>query len=271
MGTPAADDAAGHRGAGRLDGKVALVTGGAGDIGIAIALRFAREGARVALLDLRLVELEARVAGLTEGGVTMAQDRLVVLGCDIADPQQVEDAVAEVAARWRQLDILVNNAATETPASPVAGIAIEDWRRTLDVNLTGAWLMCRSCLPLMIASGGGVVINVASQLGHVAASGRGAYGVSKAGLIALARAIAVDHAGDGIRANSISPGAIMTRRLTDRYGSQEAVARRLSPRYLTGRIGIADDVAAAAAFLASDEASFVTGSDLLADGGYTAV
>ena len=249
----------------KLAGKVAIISGGAGDIGRAIARRFLQAGACVALLDRRQPELDEAAARLAPS------DRVLALACDITDPAQSHAAVTAVAARWRQVDILVNNAATDTPSAPVAQLGIEDWRRTLEVNVTGAWLLCRSCLPLMIAAQGGVVLNIASQLGQVAAAGRGAYGVSKAALIALARAIAVDHAAQGIRAVSLSPGAIMTGRLLDRYGDEDAVGARLAPRYPMGRIGTADEVAAAALFLASDDASFVTGTDLMVDGGYTAI
>ena len=249
----------------QLAGRIAIVTGGAGDIGLAIASRFLQAGARVALLDRPGVRLDAAAARFGSCADVLA------VACDIADPAQSHAAVAKVSERWQRLDILVNNAATDTPSAPIGAVSIDDWRRTLDVNVTGAWLLCRSCLPLMIAAGGGVVLNIASQLGQVAAAGRGAYGISKAALIALTRAIAVDHASQGIRAVSLSPGAIMTGRLIDRYGDEAAVSRQLSPRYPLGRIGTAEEVAAAAVFLASDDASFVTGTDLLVDGGYTAV
>ncbi len=251
--------------AGRLAGKVALVTGAAGDIGAAIAGRFLAEGARVALLDRRADALAAIVDRLGEPPSVLAVD------CDIADATQVAAAVASVMASMGRLDILVNNAATATPSAPVAELAEPDWRRMLDVDLTGAWLLVRTCVPHMAANGGGMVLNIASQLGHVAAPGRGAYGVGKAALIALARAIAVDHAAQGIRAASLSPGAIMTSRLLARDGDPRAVTDRLAPRYPLGRIGTVGEVASAALFLVSDEASFVTGSDFLLDGGYTAL
>jgi NAD(P)-dependent dehydrogenase (short-subunit alcohol dehydrogenase family) len=244
---------------------VAVVTGAVGDIGAAIAARFLQEGARIALLDSKDDALAARAASLGGGAGVLA------LPCDIADAAQVRTAVATVIQAMGRIDILVNNAATGTPTAPVAELAEPDWRRMLDVDLTGAWLLARACVPHMADTGGGVVLNIASQLGHVAAPGRGAYGVGKAALIALARAIAVDHAAQGIRAASLSPGAIMTSRLVARDGSPQAVTDRLAPRYPLGRIGTVADVAAAALFLASDEAGFVTGSDLLVDGGYTAV
>ena len=264
---------AGRPPSGELADRVAIVSGGGGDIGLAIASRFLAAGARVALLDRepgRLAAAVASVAAAAEAGSIAQPDRLVTHRCDIADPEHAAATVREVHDRWQRLDILVNNAATETPSLPVGSIPLDDWRRTLEVNLTGAWLLSRSCLPIMTAAGRGVILNIASQLGHVAVAGRGAYGVSKAGLIALARAIAVDYSAQGIRAVSLSPGAIMTRRLTDRYGDADAVRRQLSGRYPLGRIGSPDEVAAAALFLVSDRASFVTGADLLADGGYCA-
>jgi len=123
----------------------------------------------------------------------------------------------------------------------------------------------------MGSGGGGTIINIASQLAHVAMKGRAAYGASKAALIALTRGLAIDHAAEGIRAVSISPGSIMTRRLTDRYGSADAVNAKLALRHPIGRIGTAEEVAAAVTFLAGADASFITGTDVLVDGGYTAV
>ncbi|MGE0800356.1 MAG: SDR family NAD(P)-dependent oxidoreductase [Lautropia sp.] len=249
----------------RLAGRVAVITGGAGDIGRAIARRLLAEGARVALLDCRSDRLDAALADL--GGSTA----LLALACDIADPPAVADAVGAVVGRFGRLDILVNNAAAATPVASVIETSEDDWRRMLDVDVTGAWLLARECVPRMVRTGGGVVLNIASQLGQVAAPGRGAYGVGKAALIALARALAVEHAAQGIRAASLSPGAILTDRLLQRYGDPEAVRQRLGSRYPLGRIGTVEEVAAAAAFLVSDDAAFVTGTDLLVDGGYMAV
>ena len=250
-----------------LEGRVALVTGAAGDIGAAIARRFVDAGARVAMLDRDAAALRARVADAFAGD----GDAVLALPADVADPDASRAAVEATVARFGALHVLVNNAAADTPRHAVADIPIDAWRAALDVNLTGAWLMAKWSIPAMRAAGGGVVLNVASQLARVASPGRGAYSASKAGLLALTRSIAVDHATDGIRAVSLSPGAVMTGRLVRRYGSEAAAARALAPRHPAGRLATAREVADAALFLVGERAGFVTGSDMLVDGGYTAV
>ncbi len=250
-----------------LDGRVALVTGAAGDIGLAIARRFVDAGARVALVDRDGAALRSRVAEAFGD----APDAVLAIEADVADPERSRAAVDAALARFGALHLLVNNAAADTPRHPVADLPIDAWRAALDVNLTGAWLMARWAIPAMRAAGGGVVLNVASQLARVASPGRAAYSASKAGLLALTRSIAVDHAADGIRAVSLSPGAVMTGRLLRRYGDEAAVTRALAPRHPAGRIATPTEVADAALFLVGDRAGFVTGSDMLVDGGYTAV
>jgi len=137
------------------------------------------------------------------------------------------------------------------------------------VNVTGAFLMSRAVLPTMIAAGGGSIIHIASQLGRVAAPARAAYCTSKGAIIQLAKAMAVDHAGQNIRVNSLSPGAVETRRLILRYGDMTTARRMAAPKHLLNRLGEPDEIAQAALFLASDAASFMTGADMLVDGGYT--
>lgn len=247
-----------------LDGRVVLVTGGTGDIGRAIAAEALRVGARVALLDRAPAIRPAEFAATDPA-------RLLCVAGDVSQPQQVQAAVEQVVARFGAIHVLVNNAASNPASAPVCDATLDDWREALDVNVTGAWLAAKAVLPHMAGAGGGVVVNIASQIGHVAVRGRGAYGVSKAALVALTRFIAVDHAAQGIRAVSVSPGAVMTSRLTSRYGSQEQVARALAPRYPLGRIGRPEEVARTVVFLASDAAAFATGSDFLVDGGYSAV
>jgi NAD(P)-dependent dehydrogenase (short-subunit alcohol dehydrogenase family) len=248
-----------------LDGRLVLVTGAAGDIGMAIVRHSLQAGAKVALLDSDAAALQAVTPDSIRGPGVMR------IECDVSDPAQVQSAVQSVVAQWQAVHALVNNAAAITPSAPIGEADMAHWQRTLDVNLTGPWLLAKACIPHMARAGGGVVLNIASQVGQVAVRGRGAYGVSKAALIALTRAIAVDYAEQGIRAVSLSPGAVMTQRLTSRYGSPDQVTQTLAPHYPLGRLGTPDEIARIAVFLMSDAASFVTGCDWLADGGYTAV
>lgn len=249
-----------------LNGKTVIVTGAAGGLGQAIAAHCLLAGARVALLD-RDPELLAHCRRTLD-----APDALVLArACDVTDADATREAVEQTVARWGAIHALVNNAATVTPSNKIADLTLEQWRQALDVNLTGAWLMSKHAIPHMARTGGGVVLNIASQLGSVAAPGRGAYGASKAGLIALARAIAVDHGADGIRGLSLSPGAVLTSRLVARYGSAQAASAALSAKYPAGRLGSAAEIAQTAVFLISDAASFITGADIRADGGYTAL
>ena len=238
-----------------LQDRVAIITGAAGDIGMAMAERFAAAGARVALVD--------RI-------VSTLKDSFAV-ECDVSDEEQVRAAVAQIATQHGAIHILVNNAAADTPKSRVADLALADWQKHFAVNVTGAFLMAKHAIPHLRAAGGGVVLNIASQLGRVTSIGSAAYSASKAALISLTRSIALDHAADGIRAVSLSPGAIMTSRLTRRYGSEEAVNRYLAGRHPIGRLGTPQEVANTALFLAGGDASFFTGVDVLMDGGYTAV
>lgn len=250
---------------GILAGKVAIVTGAARGIGAAIAAAYSAAGARLAALDLdrRAVEDMIAAAGLP-------RERTLALACDVFDAAAVEAAVAETIAAFGAPDILVNNAAAVTPQGRIGDTPRAEWDRTLAVNLTGAFLMAQAVLRAMRPRRSGLVINVASQLAHVAAEGRGAYCVSKSGLLALTRAIALDHAAEGIRSVALSPGAVLTERLTGTYGTAEAAEAALLARHPIGRLGRPEELAQAALFLASDGAAFMTGTDLVIDGGYTA-
>ena len=245
-----------------LEDRVAIVTGAARGIGLAISRRFAGEGARVAMLDHDETGLEA--AGATVG------DKALPLAADIGDPGSVAGAVGDVIARFGKIDILVNNAAAASVRTKITDLSPEDWDKALRINLTGAFLMSRDVIPSMQQAGQGVIINIASQLGRVAVQGGAAYCATKGAILQLTKALALDHADDGIRVNSLSPGAVLTPRLTDLYGTAEAAEAALSPKHPIGRIGRPDDIAGAAVFLASDESTFMTGADLLVDGGYTA-
>jgi NAD(P)-dependent dehydrogenase (short-subunit alcohol dehydrogenase family) len=242
------------------------VLGAATVIGRAIALEFAAAGAAVVCADLDEAGAAATAQAIEgAGGRALARRSDVTRGADAA-----ADVAAAVAA-FGGLDVLVFGAAGYEPTATVLELSEADWNRTLAVNLTGAFLASRAALPALIARGGGSIILIASQLGRVAAPGRPAYCATKGALIQLAKVMAADHARDGVRVNTLSPGAVETGRVRRRYGDMDAARAALGPKHLLGRLGQPAEIARAALFLASDAASFVTGSDLLVDGGYTAV
>lgn len=247
-----------------LGGKVAIVTGAGGGIGTAIALAFAAAGAKVACLDRHAPD-EAAAAVAASGGEALA------LGCDVTDPGQVEAAVAAVASAWGAVHGLVNGASNDDPTGSILELGLDDWNAVFAVHVTGAYLVSRAVLPLMIASGGGSIVHIASQMGHVGAKGRPSYCAAKGALIQLAKAMALDHAGDGVRVNSLSPGAVETRRMLLRHGDLDTARAYNAPKHALGRIGQPSEIAHAALFLVSAASSFMTGADLLVDGGYTAM
>jgi len=249
-----------------LTGKAALVSGAAGGIGRAIATAFAQAGAAVVCCDIDLADAEetARLVGEAGG-------RALARRCDVALESDTLAAAAAAEEAFGRLDILVSGAAPHDDGGTVTETSLADWERVVAVNLTGSFLLCRAALPLMIAGGGGSIILIASQLGRVGSAGRAAYCATKGALIQLAKVMAIDHAGENVRVNALSPGAVETARLTRRYGSFEAARAAIGPKHVLGRLGQPPEIAAAAVFLASDASSFVTGSDLLVDGGYTAI
>jgi NAD(P)-dependent dehydrogenase (short-subunit alcohol dehydrogenase family) len=247
--------------AGRLDGRIVLVTGAASGIGQAIAERCAREGARVVCADLDIERASDAASHLGPDALALA--------CDVTDEESARAALEATRARFGRLDGLVHNAAAPSGDGTVVDLALADWRRELDVSLTGAFLMGKFAVPLMASGGGGSVVLVGSQFARVATDKAVAYGAAKAGLVHLAKAMAVDHAGEGIRVNSLSPGAVATARLLQRWPDLAAADAGLGPAHLLGRIAQPNEIAAAAAFLLSPDASFVTGTDLLVDGGYS--
>jgi NAD(P)-dependent dehydrogenase (short-subunit alcohol dehydrogenase family) len=249
-----------------LDQKAAIVTGAGSGIGRAIATTFAASGAAVACLDL-----DGAAAEATAQAIAAENGRALALGCDVSVEADTQAAVRAAHHAFGSIHVLVNAAATDDPSGTVLELDPAAWDRVFAVNVTGAYLMSRAVLPLMIAAGGGSIIHIASQLGRVGAPGRPAYCASKGALIQLAKVMAADHAAQNIRVNALSPGAVETRRMLLRYGDMTEARRIAGPKHLLMRLGQPDEIAQAALFLASDAASFMTGADMLVDGGYTAV
>jgi 3-oxoacyl-[acyl-carrier protein] reductase len=234
-----------------LAGRAAMVTGGSGGLGRAIIQRLRQSGARVVSIDRR--------EGGDDGGAELS------LVGDVTDPAMVEAAVACTVDSFGRLDILVNNAGIAAAPLPIAEVAVEEWRRVVDVNLTGAMICCRAAIPAMAARRHGRIVNIGSLRGKEAPARSGAYAASKAGLMALTRTLAKEVAGDGILVNCVTPTAIEG----GMAGEVEDAAERAAilARIPLARYGRADEVAAMVAWLSSDECSFSTGAVFDLSGG----
>lgn len=248
----------------RLDGKVAIVTGGARGIGRRIALTFAREGAKVFVADVidgggQTTEREIAEAG---GDAAHAE-------CDVTKLEQVEAMVDAAARRFGRVDVLVNNAASWRGGT-VVDMPPGDWELGRSSILDAAYYCCRCAIPRMVEAGGGSIISISSVHGLLAARRSAAYEAAKGGLILLMKEVACDYGPQGIRANCICPGLIVTERSAPRFDANPEVARLNAEVYPLRRYGRPEDIANAALFLASDEASFITGHALVVDGGLTA-
>jgi NAD(P)-dependent dehydrogenase (short-subunit alcohol dehydrogenase family) len=204
------------------------------------------------------------------GEIAAAGGTAVAHATDVSDPTSAEASVAAAVEAFGSLTILVNVAAAVTPDGSVVDLPLEDWNEAFAVNLTGPFLMCKYAIPHIKAAGGGAVVNIASQLGTMGVPLRSAYCTTKAALIHLTRILAMENAADNIRVNSISPGVIHTPRIMRRWKSVEEMQQNRGPTHLMGRVGKPEEVARAALYLASDDASFTTATDVLVDGGYVA-
>jgi NAD(P)-dependent dehydrogenase (short-subunit alcohol dehydrogenase family) len=229
----------------RLDGLVAVVTGGASGIGAAIASAFAAKGATVAIADLA-----------TAGGYV----------CDVSDPVSVESTVAAVIEDFGRIDILVNSAGIARLA-PAEDLSLEHWDSTIAINLKGTFLMCQTVGRHMLGAGRGVIVNMASQAASVAIEEHVAYCASKFGVVGITKVLATEWAGRGVRVNSISPTVVLTDLGIKAWDNPKGDAlKKLIP---TGRFAYPAEIAACAVFLASGAAAMVNGADLVIDGGYT--
>jgi NAD(P)-dependent dehydrogenase (short-subunit alcohol dehydrogenase family) len=241
-----------------LRGRTAVITGGAAGIGAAIAAAFAAQGVRVAILDLAGEAAHDSAARLENGSVGYR--------CDVSDPTSVSEAVAAAHAELGTLDILVNSAGVAV-LGPAETLSASAWSTTLAVNLTGVFHVCQAVGRIMLDQGNGKIISIASQAATVALANHAAYCASKAGLVGLTKVLASEWAGRGVTANTISPTVVLTELGRRAWEGEKGDALRA--QIPTGRFAEPAEIAAAAVFLASDQAGMINGADLVVDGGYT--
>ncbi|MCH8283320.1 MAG: SDR family oxidoreductase [Chloroflexi bacterium] len=249
--------------AGKLEGKVALITGAGGGIGRAGAVAFVQEGAAVVVaeIDAERGEETVRLARETGGRATFVQT-------DVTQPEAVEAAVAAALREYGRLDVMYNNAGfSMNEEQGVVDTPIEVWNQTYSVNLFGSYLFCKFAIPELAKAGGGSIISTASVAGLAGAWKKHAYATAKAGIIGLTRTIALEYAAQGIRANAICPGVTMSPRLRQRLTDNPALAEGYRKRQPLG-LCEPEDIAATALFLASDDSRMITGQYIVVDGGH---
>jgi NAD(P)-dependent dehydrogenase (short-subunit alcohol dehydrogenase family) len=248
----------------RLRGKRAIVTGAGSGIGRAIALRFSQEGARVVLSDVD--EEAARIVGAVAGNETLVHKT------DVTRSDEVEALVQTAVQAWGGLDIMVNNAGIGV-AGTATNTSEEDYERVMDVCLRGTFLGMKYAIPAIRESGGGSVINMSSVAALVGITDRAVYSAAKGAILAITRAAAIDHVSEGVRVNSIAPGTVDTPwigRITAGYDDPEEARAKMQARQPHGRFVTPEEIAAMAAYLASDESASVIGACMIVDGGVTA-
>ncbi len=251
----------------RLANKVAVITGGGSGIGRASALLFAREGARIAIVD-------RDEAGATDTAamITAAGGESMVRVSDVGEPGTADSDAAAVVERFGRIDVLFT-AAGFSVGGTILTTSPEDWDRVFRANVGGTWLWARAVVPLMRQQGGGAIVTTASQLAIAGGAGNAAYIAAKGAILSLTRTMALDFAADRIRVNALAPGAIdtpMLRRSFGRAADPAAAEAKSVARHPLGRLGRPDEIAEAALYLASDAAAFTTGTTLAVDGGWLA-
>ena len=247
----------------RLRGKVCLISGGARGLGEAQARVFAGEGARVAIGDVLADEGETVAHEITESG-----DEAVFLRLDVTSEEDWDRAVSASVARFGKLDVLVNNAGIFQRATFLESTG-DGWDRVMEINAKGVFLGTKAAVPAMQAAGGGSIVNISSIAGLVGSTISSAYNASKGAVRIMTKSAALQHVRDGIRVNSVHPGLSTTDMLPQVFPSEEDREQRRAATPM-GRLGTPEDIAYAVLFLASDESSYVTGSELVVDGGFTA-
>ena len=252
----------------RMAGKVAIVTGAAQGIGLATSRLLAKEGAMVAVTDIQADAGHKAVEEINQTGGTAQFWQL-----DTTDEQAIKKVFAEVVNAYGHLDVLVNNAGISGVNKPTHEVTLEEWNRVISINLNGGFLCTKHAIPYMKSAGGGSIINLSSIYGLVGAADSPPYHASKGGIRLMSKTDAMIYAPDGIRVNSVHPGFIWTPMVEDFLRSQGDLAegrRQIDELHPIGHMGEPDDVAYGILYLGSDESKFVTGSELVIDGGYTA-
>ena len=255
----------------RLDGKIAMITGGAGGIGMAVARVFCREGARVAIVDLDLAAVEAAA---NEIASEQPNAEILPVAANIAREADLDRAVGEITGRWGGLSTLINNAGVREFRA-LADSSLPTWERIVSVNLLGTALCSRAALPALRQTAGASIVNVSSVYAVVGRKGMGQYDATKAAIVSMTRTLAWEEAEHGVRVNAVCPGAVLTpyhiRRYAEQGMSEDALRRKQQNLSLMGRWAEVEEIACPILWLASGEASFITGSILAVDGGISAM